>query len=94
MREEEEAGDTLKYFPYPLRKLPTLNTVCRCKDDGYCVKTCVQGAHFQYRTTLHRTSLSNSITGALLEATTLLGARSGLLNILGGSTGRAMLKGN
>ncbi|XP_025047490.1 1-phosphatidylinositol 4,5-bisphosphate phosphodiesterase epsilon-1 isoform X2 [Alligator sinensis] len=92
VREEEEAGDTLKYFPYPLRKLPTLNTVCRCKDDGYCVKTCVQGAHFQYRTTLHRTSLSNSITGALLEATTSLGARSGLLNILGGSTGRAMLK--
>ncbi|KAG8552291.1 hypothetical protein GDO81_004471 [Engystomops pustulosus] len=40
--------------------------------------------------TLQRTNISQYISGALLEATTLLGARSGPL--LSGSTGRTMLK--
>ncbi|XP_066456797.1 1-phosphatidylinositol 4,5-bisphosphate phosphodiesterase epsilon-1 isoform X3 [Eleutherodactylus coqui] len=40
--------------------------------------------------TLQRTSISHYISGALLEATTLLGARSGPL--FGGSNGRTMLK--
>ncbi|PNJ89506.1 PLCE1 isoform 4 [Pongo abelii] len=39
-----------------------------------------------------RTSISQYITGSLLEATTSLGARSGLLSTFGGSTGRMMLK--
>uniref|UniRef100_A0A8D0GBT1 Phosphoinositide phospholipase C n=1 Tax=Sphenodon punctatus TaxID=8508 RepID=A0A8D0GBT1_SPHPU len=57
-----------------------------------CIRPCVRKAVSEYRATLHRTSLSNYITGALLEATTSLGARSGLLNIFGGSVGRTMLK--
>lgn len=48
----------------------------------------------EYRVTLSRTSLSDFISGALLEATISLGARSGTLNISGGSTGKIMLKGN
>lgn len=94
VREEAAAEDIFEYFPYLLRKLPTFDTDCICKGDGFCVKPCVTGAHCQYRATLQRTALSNYITGALLEATTSLGARSGLLNIFGGSTGRTMLKGN
>ncbi|NXW29504.1 PLCE1 phosphodiesterase, partial [Phaetusa simplex] len=89
---EEEAEDAFEYFPYLLRKLPTFATDCTCKDDGFCVEPCGTGAYCQYRATLQRTALSNYITGALLEATTSLGARSGLLNIFGGSTGRTMLK--
>ncbi|XP_064923525.1 1-phosphatidylinositol 4,5-bisphosphate phosphodiesterase epsilon-1 isoform X2 [Columba livia] len=89
---EEGAEDIFEYFPHLLRKLPTFDTDCMCKGDGFCVKPCVTGALCQYRATLQRTALSNYVTGALLEATTSLGARSGLLNIFGGSTGRTMLK--
>ncbi|KAM4030222.1 1-phosphatidylinositol 4,5-bisphosphate phosphodiesterase epsilon-1 isoform 4-T4 [Anomaloglossus baeobatrachus] len=46
--------------------------------------------HAGFHATLQRTTISQYISGALLEATTLLGARSGPL--LGGSTGRTMLK--
>uniref|UniRef100_A0A8C3R3P8 Phosphoinositide phospholipase C n=1 Tax=Cyanoderma ruficeps TaxID=181631 RepID=A0A8C3R3P8_9PASS len=93
VREEEEgAEDTSEYIPHFLRKLPTSVTGCIYRGDGFCVKPCVTGAYCQYRATLQRTALSNYITGALLEATTSLGARSGLLNIFGGSTGRTMLK--
>uniref|UniRef100_A0A8B9ZHE6 Phosphoinositide phospholipase C n=1 Tax=Anas platyrhynchos TaxID=8839 RepID=A0A8B9ZHE6_ANAPL len=73
-------------------ELPALDTDYVCKVDGFCVKPCVAGAYSRYRATLQRTALSNYITGALLEATTSLGARSGLLSIFGGSAGRTMLK--
>uniref|UniRef100_A0A8V0ZJA1 Phosphoinositide phospholipase C n=1 Tax=Gallus gallus TaxID=9031 RepID=A0A8V0ZJA1_CHICK len=89
---EEGAEDIFEYFPHLLGKLPSLDTACICKGDGLCVKPCATGAFCQYRATLQRTALSNYITGALLEATTSLGARSGLLNIFGGSAGRTMLK--
>lgn len=92
--EEEGAEDIFEYIPHLWRKLPTSVTDCIYKGDDFCVKPCVTGAYCQYRATLQRTALSNYITGALLEATTSLGARSGLLNIFGGSTGRTMLKGN
>uniref|UniRef100_A0A8C0H3X8 Phosphoinositide phospholipase C n=1 Tax=Chelonoidis abingdonii TaxID=106734 RepID=A0A8C0H3X8_CHEAB len=91
VKEEEAAEDTFEYSLYPLRELPTLNADCGCKNVSF-VKPCVESACSEYRATLQRTSLSNFITGALLEATTLLGARNGLLNIFGGSTGRMMLK--
>ncbi|XP_077310358.1 1-phosphatidylinositol 4,5-bisphosphate phosphodiesterase epsilon-1 isoform X4 [Lithobates pipiens] len=42
--------------------------------------------------TLHRTTTSQFISGALLEATALLGARSGLPSLTCGSIGRTMLK--
>lgn len=90
---EEGAEDSFEYFPRLLRKLPALDTDYVCKVDGFCVKPCVAGAYSRYRATLQRTALSNYITGALLEATTSLGARSGLLSIFGGSAGRTMLKG-
>ncbi|XP_031761806.1 1-phosphatidylinositol 4,5-bisphosphate phosphodiesterase epsilon-1 isoform X3 [Xenopus tropicalis] len=51
-----------------------------------------QDVHSAFFATLHRISVSDFITGALLEATTSLGARSGGLNIFLGSTGRTMLK--
>lgn len=94
VREEEGAEDIFEYFPHFLRKLPACDTDCLCKGDGFYVKPCATGACCQYRATSQRTALSNYVTGALLEATTSLGARSGLLNLFGGSTGRAMLKGN
>ncbi|KAM8924219.1 1-phosphatidylinositol 4,5-bisphosphate phosphodiesterase epsilon-1 isoform 2-T2 [Pelodytes ibericus] len=47
--------------------------------DGFCA-------------TLHRTSVSNFISGSLLEATTSLGARSGFLNLFGFSARTKMLK--
>ncbi|NWY00371.1 PLCE1 phosphodiesterase, partial [Nothoprocta ornata] len=89
---EEGAKDISEYFPHLLRELPTLDADCICKGVGFCIKPCVTGAHSRYRATLQRTALSNYITGALLEATTSLGARSGLLSVFGGSTGRTMLK--
>lgn len=94
VREEEGAEDSFEYFPQLLRNLPTFDTNCISRGSGLCVIPCVTGAYCQYRATSWRTALSNHITGALLEATTSLGARSGLLNIFGGSTGRTMLKGN
>uniref|UniRef100_A0A8C5PIJ9 Phosphoinositide phospholipase C n=1 Tax=Leptobrachium leishanense TaxID=445787 RepID=A0A8C5PIJ9_9ANUR len=51
-----------------------------------------QDAFTGFFATLHRTSISNILNGAVLEATTSLGARSGLLNIFGCSAGRTMLK--
>lgn len=82
-------------FPRPVREPLTLYHCadCWCKGENSSVKPCTQRAP-EYRATLHRTSLSEFISGALLEATTSLGSRSGTLNILGGSTGKTMLKGN
>lgn len=72
---------------------PQHHADCWCKgDDNSCIKPYIQRAS-EYRATLERTSLSDFISGALLEASTSLGARSGVLNILGGSTGKTMLKG-
>lgn len=51
VREEAAAEDIFEYFPYLLRKLPTFDTDCICKGDGFCVKPCVTGAHCQYRAT-------------------------------------------
>ncbi|NXJ67513.1 PLCE1 phosphodiesterase, partial [Rostratula benghalensis] len=92
MREEEGAEDIFASFPHRVRGLPTLDPDCLCRAGGVCVTPCGTAAHCGYRATAQRTALSDHITGALLEATTSLGARSGLLNIFGGSTGRTMLK--
>ncbi|XP_063290642.1 1-phosphatidylinositol 4,5-bisphosphate phosphodiesterase epsilon-1 isoform X3 [Pelobates fuscus] len=51
-----------------------------------------QDVHVGFCATLYRTSISNFLSGALLEATTSLGARSGLINLFGCSAGRKMLK--
>nr|XP_034993797.1 1-phosphatidylinositol 4,5-bisphosphate phosphodiesterase epsilon-1 isoform X2 [Zootoca vivipara] len=85
--------DSSEYFCNPVREplTPQHHADWRCRGNGPCVTPCFQGAP-EYCATLRRTSLSNFITGALLEATTSLGARSGTLNILGGSTGKTMLK--
>ncbi|XP_063817712.1 1-phosphatidylinositol 4,5-bisphosphate phosphodiesterase epsilon-1 isoform X4 [Pseudophryne corroboree] len=52
----------------------------------------IQETSAGFHATLQRTTISQFISGALLEATALLGARSGLPNLLGGLTGRIMLK--
>ncbi|NWW54253.1 PLCE1 phosphodiesterase, partial [Pedionomus torquatus] len=89
---EEGAEEGFDSFPRLVRTLPAFATDCLCRDGGVCVRPCLTGARCGYRATAQRTALSNYVTGALLEATTSLGARSGLLNIFGGSTGRTMLK--
>ncbi|XP_053161906.1 1-phosphatidylinositol 4,5-bisphosphate phosphodiesterase epsilon-1 isoform X2 [Hemicordylus capensis] len=87
------AEDTLESFSHPVREPLTLQHFvnCWCKCNHLCITPCLQRAP-EYRATLRRTSLSSFISGALLEATTSLGARSAVLNILGGSTGKTMLK--
>uniref|UniRef100_A0A670ZJ72 Phosphoinositide phospholipase C n=1 Tax=Pseudonaja textilis TaxID=8673 RepID=A0A670ZJ72_PSETE len=77
--------DFLDCFPHPVK---ILLTPCH---HASCMTLYLQRAP-EYRATLSRTSLSDFVSGALLEATTSLGARSGTLSISGGSTGKTMLK--
>ncbi|XP_041117060.1 1-phosphatidylinositol 4,5-bisphosphate phosphodiesterase epsilon-1-like isoform X3 [Polyodon spathula] len=88
----EEGEEALENLLHPSRKLLVSAVACR-RGGGCChIKPCVHRVLPKYRATLQRTSISDHITGALLEATTSIGARSGLLNLLAGFTGRAMLK--
>lgn len=91
-REEAEniVGSLLHFFT----RLLAPETVHGRISSGPCLKQCVRDPVCEYRATLQTTSISQYITGSLLEATTSLGARSGLVNTFGGSTGRMMLKGN
>ncbi|XP_063163477.1 1-phosphatidylinositol 4,5-bisphosphate phosphodiesterase epsilon-1 isoform X2 [Candoia aspera] len=84
-RSTQGAEESLDCFSHPVR---ILLIPCHHAD---CMTPCPQRVP-EYRATLSRTSLSDFISGALLEATTSLGARSGTLNVLGGSTGKIMLK--
>uniref|UniRef100_A0A8C5LE98 Phosphoinositide phospholipase C n=1 Tax=Jaculus jaculus TaxID=51337 RepID=A0A8C5LE98_JACJA len=88
----EETEDTVGSHLHFFTKLPASETAHGRISRGPCLKYCVRDAGCEYRATLQRTSISQYITGSLLEATTSLGARSGLLNTFGGSTGRMMLK--
>ncbi|XP_034286292.1 1-phosphatidylinositol 4,5-bisphosphate phosphodiesterase epsilon-1 isoform X1 [Pantherophis guttatus] len=81
----QRAEDSLDCFLHPVR---ILLTPCH---HACCMTPCPQRAP-EYRATLSRTFLSDFISGALLETTISLGARSGTLNISGGSTGKTMLK--
>lgn len=92
VRRGEETEDTLGSFLHCSIQLPTSETVHGRIGAGPCLKQCVQDIECEYRATLQRTSIAQYITGSLLEATTSLGARSGLLSSFGGSTGRIMLK--
>nr|XP_003462442.1 1-phosphatidylinositol 4,5-bisphosphate phosphodiesterase epsilon-1 isoform X1 [Cavia porcellus]XP_012999385.1 1-phosphatidylinositol 4,5-bisphosphate phosphodiesterase epsilon-1 isoform X1 [Cavia porcellus] len=89
-REEAEniVGSLLHFFT----RLLAPETVHGRISSGPCLKQCVRDPVCEYRATLQTTSISQYITGSLLEATTSLGARSGLVNTFGGSTGRMMLK--
>ncbi|MGH0117316.1 UNVERIFIED_CONTAM: hypothetical protein FKN15_013839, partial [Acipenser sinensis] len=88
----EGGEEALENLLHPSRKLLVSAVACR-RGGGCCdIKPCVHRVLPKYRATLQRTSISDHITGALLEATTSIGARSGLLNLLAGFTGRAMLK--
>lgn len=92
VRRGKETEDTIGSLLHFFTKLPASETAHERINVGPCLKQCVQGTICEYRATLQRTSISQHITGSLLEATTSLGARSGLLNTFGGSTGRMMLK--
>ncbi|XP_072827746.1 1-phosphatidylinositol 4,5-bisphosphate phosphodiesterase epsilon-1 [Vicugna pacos] len=92
VRRGEEREDTIGSLLHFFTKLPASETAPERISIGLCLKQCVQGTVCEYRATLQRTSISHYITGSLLEATTSLGARSGLLSSFGGSTGRMMLK--
>ncbi|KAL6076784.1 hypothetical protein STEG23_002048, partial [Scotinomys teguina] len=92
VRRGDETEDTVGSLLHCSRQLPTSETACKRIRDGPCLKQCVRDTECEYRATLQRTSIAQYITGSLLEATTSLGARSGLLSTFGGSTGRIMLK--
>ncbi|XP_041595607.1 1-phosphatidylinositol 4,5-bisphosphate phosphodiesterase epsilon-1 isoform X1 [Vulpes lagopus] len=92
VRREEEIENTIGSFLHYFTKLPASKTAHERISVGPCLKQCVRDTICEYRATLQRTSISQYITGSLLEATTSLGARSGLLSTFGGSTGRMMLK--
>ncbi|XP_055986441.1 1-phosphatidylinositol 4,5-bisphosphate phosphodiesterase epsilon-1 isoform X1 [Sorex fumeus] len=92
VRRGEKTEDTIGSLLHFFTKLPVSVTACERISVGPCLKQCVRDTVCEYRATLQRTSISQYITGSLLEATTSLGARSGLLSTLGGSTSRKMLK--
>ncbi|XP_035563981.2 1-phosphatidylinositol 4,5-bisphosphate phosphodiesterase epsilon-1 isoform X2 [Canis lupus dingo] len=92
VRREEEIENTIGSLLHYFTKLPASKTAHERISVGPCLKQCVRDTICEYRATLQRTSISQYITGSLLEATTSLGARSGLLSTFGGSTGRMMLK--
>ncbi|XP_054428851.1 1-phosphatidylinositol 4,5-bisphosphate phosphodiesterase epsilon-1 [Pteronotus mesoamericanus] len=92
VRRGEETEDTIGSLLHFFTKLPASETAHERINVGPCLKQCVRDTVCEYRATLQRTAISQYITGSLLEATTSLGARSGLLSTFGGSTGRMMLK--
>ncbi|XP_073760523.1 1-phosphatidylinositol 4,5-bisphosphate phosphodiesterase epsilon-1 isoform X3 [Callorhinus ursinus] len=92
VRRGEEIENTIGSLLHVFTKLPASETAHERISVSPCLKQCVRDTLCEYRATLQRTSISQYITGSLLEATTSLGARSGLLSTFGGSTGRMMLK--
>lgn len=92
VRRGEEIEDTVGSLLHCSTQLPNSETAHGRIEDGPCLKQCVRDTECEFRATLQRTSIAQYITGSLLEATTSLGARSGLLSSFGGSTGRIMLK--
>ncbi|XP_045734410.1 1-phosphatidylinositol 4,5-bisphosphate phosphodiesterase epsilon-1 [Mirounga angustirostris] len=92
VRRGEEIENTIGSLLHVFTKLPASETAHERISVSPCLKQCVRDTLCEYRATLQRTSVSQYITGSLLEATTSLGARSGLLSTFGGSTGRTMLK--
>ncbi|XP_075390109.1 1-phosphatidylinositol 4,5-bisphosphate phosphodiesterase epsilon-1 isoform X2 [Tenrec ecaudatus] len=88
----EDTQDTVGSCLHLFGKLPASEAVRGRISVGPRLERCVQGSSCEFRATLQRTSISQYITGSLLEATTSLGARSSPLNTFGGSTGRIMLK--
>ncbi|XP_074152018.1 1-phosphatidylinositol 4,5-bisphosphate phosphodiesterase epsilon-1 isoform X3 [Sminthopsis crassicaudata] len=92
VRRGEETERTFGSFFHFFRKALALFIIHGHINIGPRLKQCVQDTSCEYRATFQRTSISQYITGSLLEATASLGARSGLLNTFGGSVGRTMLK--
>uniref|UniRef100_A0A9L0TMQ9 Phosphoinositide phospholipase C n=1 Tax=Equus caballus TaxID=9796 RepID=A0A9L0TMQ9_HORSE len=92
VRRGEGTEDTIGSLLHVFTELPASERAHERISIGPCLKQCVRDTVCEYRATLQRTSISQYITGSLLEATTSLGARSGLLNTFGGSTGRMMMK--
>ncbi|XP_040341839.1 1-phosphatidylinositol 4,5-bisphosphate phosphodiesterase epsilon-1 isoform X3 [Herpailurus yagouaroundi] len=92
VRRREEIENTIGSLLHFFTKLPASETAHEKIRVGPCLKQCVRDTICEYRATLQRTSISQYIAGSLLEATTSLGARSGLLSTFGGSAGRMMLK--
>lgn len=92
VRRGEETEGTVGALLHCFTEFPASRTAHGKISIGLHLEQCVRDTVCEYRATLQRTSLSHYITGSLLEATTSLGARSGLLSTFGGSTGRMMLK--
>ncbi|KAL1287965.1 PLCE1 [Ovibos moschatus] len=92
VRRGEATEETIRSLLHFFAKLPASETAHERISVSPYLKQCVRDTVCEYRATLQRTSISQYITGSLLEATTSLGARSSLLNSFGGSTGRMMLK--
>ncbi|XP_058527000.1 1-phosphatidylinositol 4,5-bisphosphate phosphodiesterase epsilon-1 isoform X3 [Ochotona princeps] len=92
VRRKEETENTVGSLLHFFTKLPALETALGRISVGPYLKQCIRDPVCGYRATLQRTSVSQYLAGSLLEATTSLGARSGLLSTFAGSTGRMMLK--
>ncbi|XP_029466577.1 1-phosphatidylinositol 4,5-bisphosphate phosphodiesterase epsilon-1 [Rhinatrema bivittatum] len=92
VREGEKAADPVPRFLSFLESTPAPESSSCGKDKSSGVRRCAQGLGAEFRATSRRTTVSSFITGALLEATASLGARSGSPNLFGGSAGRTMLK--
>ncbi|XP_038620358.1 1-phosphatidylinositol 4,5-bisphosphate phosphodiesterase epsilon-1 [Tachyglossus aculeatus] len=88
LRRGEEAEETVGYFFHHFSNVSAWNCVC---SNSY-LKLGSRGAVIEYRASLGRTCVSQFLVGSLLEATASLGARSGSVNVSGGSTGGTALK--
>ncbi|XP_069756667.1 1-phosphatidylinositol 4,5-bisphosphate phosphodiesterase epsilon-1 isoform X2 [Narcine bancroftii] len=80
------------YLLHPSRKTLASTDISRSWGGGACLKLCSDGTVPKIRATLHRTTFSDHVAGALLEATAVSGTRNTLLSPSGIPTGRAMLK--
>ncbi|VCW90894.1 unnamed protein product, partial [Gulo gulo] len=73
VRSGEEIENTIESLLHVFTKLPASEAAHERISIGPCLKQCVQDTICEYRATLQRTSISQYITGSLLEATTSLG---------------------
>ncbi|XP_051883212.1 1-phosphatidylinositol 4,5-bisphosphate phosphodiesterase epsilon-1 isoform X3 [Pristis pectinata] len=86
------AVESHDYLLHPLRKILASTVNNRSPGSGTYLKLCADGSVPKIRATLYRTTVSDHVAGALLEATAVTGTRNTLLSPSGIPTGRAMLK--
>ncbi|XP_072095417.1 1-phosphatidylinositol 4,5-bisphosphate phosphodiesterase epsilon-1 isoform X2 [Mobula birostris] len=86
------AVESYDYLLHPSRKILASAVNNRSLGVGAYLKLCANDSVPKIRATLYRTTVSDHVAGALLEATAVTGTRNTLLSPSGIPTGRAMLK--